>query len=1027
MVTIRIKIAILIIILVFVPVTFLILADNWTPRPLKKPPLAVNGELDLTGWDFGKNGPVGLDGEWEFYWRQLLEPVDFHMDTKPVMSGLVKVPGAWTNSGLNGKKYSRDGFATYRLLIKTKPGSGILTLKTKYMFSAYKLWVNGKLVCFRGVVGRTRTECLPRWAPDIVSFASDQKVQEVVVQISSFGFSRSGLARRVLLGTETQLHNSSKFLLGIDMFLFGSFVIMGIYHLCLFLLRRNDYALFYFGIICLLVALRTVLMGEMVLYSLLPDLHIEVYMKLSMLTLHVGLPVFVMSLQALYPQESPRWFVIFSQATGLFFSLITIFTPDSINSYFLLPYEIIATLIVVGLVVIIGRAVFQKRDGAYIMAVGTGIFFLAAINDAMSDSGLIRSPLILPFGVFALPFAQSLMLIWRYSKSFTTVEVLSERLLSLDKLKDEFLANTSHELRTPLNGIVGIAESMMEGAAGKLDKRQAYQLSLIISSGKRLASLVNDILDFAKLRNNEIMLQKKPVALQQVVEIVLALSEPLARARSLTLINRLDNTLPLVEADENRVQQILHNLVGNAIKYTESGWVEISARVKGGYLEVTVADTGIGIPEDKFDKIFMSFEQLDGSIAREHNGTGLGLSISKRLVELHGGTISVVSTVGKGSKFTFTLPLNTQKQETVLRTVREVKLLSLPVAGPPEKPKALPHNAPRILVVDDEPVNLQVMTNYLILENYIVETASNGEEALRLINERSGKDFDLVVLDIMMPRMSGYQMCRLLREKYSLINLPVLMLTARNRTEDIIAGFQSGANDYLSKPFDKRELLARVAMLIGLKKSGELEKMLRKAEIRALQAQIKPHFLLNALNTIIYFCRTNPEKAGELLTELSVYLRSGFDFNNTDEFVSLTQELEHIRSYLAIVQARFNELLKVVYEIEAGPDCRIPSFILQPIVENAIKHGLFPKKEGGTVRISAKEDLGFLVLSVTDDGIGMSKQKIDDLLSDHTKQSGVGIRNVNNRLQRIYGRSLEIRSNPGQGTTVTMRIPLTGG
>jgi hypothetical protein len=268
------------VIAVLILITALLLTGNWNRAPVKVPPRAVNGVLDLTGWDFTEYGPVSLDGEWEFYWKQLLKPQDFHGAVLPVKSCLIKAPGIWTNSALNGRKFPRDGFATYRLVVKTKPGYNILTLKTKYMFSAYKLWINGKLLCSRGVVGKTSATSLPRWAPDIVSFAPDQKIQEVVIQISNFGFSRSGFARRVLLGAEKQIQDSSKMLLGIDLFLLGSFMIMGIYHLCLFLLRRKDRAPLYSGIICLAVALRTVLMGERVLYTLLPNLNIEVFMAL---------------------------------------------------------------------------------------------------------------------------------------------------------------------------------------------------------------------------------------------------------------------------------------------------------------------------------------------------------------------------------------------------------------------------------------------------------------------------------------------------------------------------------------------------------------------------------------------------------------------------------------------------------------------------------------------------------------------------------------------------------------------------
>lgn len=1019
------KIALVVIAIIFIllPLT----SCGQTIKDKTEPPKAINGVLDLTEWNFTEAGTVALNGQWELYWHALLSPEDFHKSMKPQKNGFMEIPRTWNGYNLNGISLPRDGFATYRLVIKTNTENDIYTLKTKYMFSAYKLWVNNKLLCERGVIGKTRAESIPRWAPDIVSFTSDNNICEVVIQISSFGFDRSGFVRDILVGTEKQINALSSRQKDIEMFLVGSLTIMGVYLLSVFLLRRKDRASFYFGLLCLLVALRTMVMGEMILYSLLPNLSIEIFLKISFLTMTLGLTIFIMSLEALYPLETPKWFVILSVTIGFLFSAISLFTSDSISNKFLLPFEIFAIAVGIGISYIIAAALIRKRAGVNFMAVFIVIFIVAAVNDVLSHMRIILTPLILPFGTFAFPLAHSLMLSWRYSKSFSTIENLSERLLSLDKLKDEFLANTSHELRTPLSGIVGIAESMLEGAAGQVDEQVSYNLSMIALSGRRLTHLVNDILDLSKLKNNEILLQKKSVDLKAVVEIVLAVLTPLAQVKSLELINSISSKAPLVDADENRVQQILHNLVGNAIKFTEKGYVEVSSVIKNGFVEVVVADTGIGIPKDKFEDIFKSFEQLDGSISRQHNGVGLGLNITKQLVELHGGIISVESVLGKGSRFTFSLSISAHDIESrkgfVLDTGKELEHIVLPNRI---ENKLASNSMAKILVVDDELVNLQVISNYLSLQNYSIYTAYNGEEALRLIEESGDRGFDLIMLDIMMPRISGYQLCRLLREKYSLIEMPVLMLTAKNQTDDSIAGFESGANDYLSKPFDKSELLARVNMLLNLRKSGEQEKMLRKAELKALQAQIKPHFLLNTLNTVMYLCRINPIKAEELLLELGNFLRSGFNFKNTDEFIPFEDELRNIRSYLSIEQARFGDLLKVIYDIEDNLNCKLPSFILQPLVENAVKHGLFPKKEGGTVKISAIRDNGVLIINIEDDGIGMPEYKVKDLLKDK-EHEGVGVANVNKRLKSIYGQGLDIRSDNGKGTVITLRIPLAGG
>ena len=418
---------------------------------------------------------------------------------------------------------------------------------------------------------------------------------------------------------------------------------------------------------------------------------------------------------------------------------------------------------------------------------------------------------------------------------------VNERLREVHRLKDDFLANTSHELRTPLYGITGLAESLIDGAAGELPEVAKEHLAMVVASGRRLSTLVNDVLDFSKLRHHGIALDLRAVDLRPLVAVILALLRPLVASKNVELRNAVDPDLPPVLADENRLHQILHNLVGNAIKFTESGSVEVSAAVDNERVAVRVADTGIGISASDRDRIFQAFEQADASVEREYSGTGLGLAVSRQLVDLHGGELSVESTVGEGSTFTFSLPIAAEAlvaKPSVAKTLVAEPLVVEPLAaetlvGPgPDQPKmeqpdfqapspppaeTSPTTEPqpstvaagsaRVLVVDDEPVNRQVLSNYLALEGFELTLAASGDEALRLLEEES---FDLVLLDIMMPRRSGYEVCRKLREKHPIAELPVIFLTAKNQDSDVVTGMALGANDYLTKPISKDRLLARV-------------------------------------------------------------------------------------------------------------------------------------------------------------------------------------------------------------------------
>jgi|GEM_PF-2534304 len=431
---------------------------------------------------------------------------------------------------------------------------------------------------------------------------------------------------------------------------------------------------------------------------------------------------------------------------------------------------------------------------------------------------------VLQFVILSMGLAERLLAA-RHEKELLQRTAI-ENLEKSNELKDEFLSNTSHELRTPLNGIVGIAESLIDGAAGPLAGDVCDNLQMVISSGKRLTNLVNDVLDFSHLKSGQLVLKKNAVNLQQVTSMVLAVLAPLANRKQppIELRNQVPDNLPFVKADEDRLQQILHNLIGNAIKFTESGFVSVDAVREGEYIRVCIQDSGIGISPEKHEEIFESFRQGDASISRNYGGAGLGLSLSRQLVDLHGGRIWLESTLGNGSQFFFTLPLAEEGTQPAEHSVTRPSFVSTILESNEVPQDSLRASVGagdfRILAVDDEPMNLKILKNQLTSNGYHVITANNGPEALEIL--ASNAPPDLVLLDVMMPRMSGYEVCRKIRsDYYDVSTLPVIMLTAKNQASDLVEGLESGANDYLTKPFIKAELLARIRAHIQLAKVNQ--------------------------------------------------------------------------------------------------------------------------------------------------------------------------------------------------------------
>ena len=426
-------------------------------------------------------------------------------------------------------------------------------------------------------------------------------------------------------------------------------------------------------------------------------------------------------------------------------------------------------------------------------------------------------------------------------ESFQKIKSQSEQLRQrnselkrLDKLKDEFLSNTSHELRTPLNGITGLAEAMLSGVDGPLNDEGRRHIRMIRQSSQRLTNLVNAILDLSKLRSSKMALNLNLFALKEVVEVVLEFAKELANNRSVSLTAELPDDLPDILGDIDRVEQILMNLVGNAVKFTREGTVTVMARAEEHGVKISVRDTGIGIPQEALAHIFQPFEQVDGSSTREFSGTGLGLSITKSLVEQHGGTIWCESEPGRGSVFHFTLPCqdgmappqkireNTQEMPTemgvsVTLPKEHGKTESWPPDGEDAVQFPVATEGGTILVVDDDPANIEVLRANLLHAGFKVISAGDANVANKLLRTEA---VDLILCDVMMPGIDGYTFAVTLQERIAPHQSvpPLIFVTAKDRRENRLKGYHVGALDYITKPIDAEELRWKINALLRLKR-----------------------------------------------------------------------------------------------------------------------------------------------------------------------------------------------------------------
>jgi PAS domain S-box-containing protein len=365
----------------------------------------------------------------------------------------------------------------------------------------------------------------------------------------------------------------------------------------------------------------------------------------------------------------------------------------------------------------------------------------------------------------------------------------------------QFLANMSHEIRTPLNAIIGMSHLLYDTQP---TEEQSELLGILKNSSEMLRVLISDVLDLSKIRSGNIEVQKVEMDVVGIVRTLVKSSQLRLEDRPLSIEAHIDPKLHnMVIGDDLLLNQILANLIGNAEKFTAKGSIEVNVKIKKRQnkrllLEFSVADTGIGIPKIKHHAIFQTFQQVDGDIKRKFGGTGLGLAITKQLIELQGGTISIKSRLGKGSVFTFTIPYEASDKVAVSETHETLESIALDLDA----------TGKMVLVVEDNYMNRKYISTLLKKWDIVHDTAHHGKEALAMARKKA---YDLILMDVQMPEMDGYEATIAIRNTKNLNReTPIIALTASALVSQKDRALAVGMNDYLSKPFKPTQLFEKL-------------------------------------------------------------------------------------------------------------------------------------------------------------------------------------------------------------------------
>ncbi len=983
---------------------------------------AENGIVNLHDRDMTTSGAVRLNGEWLLYPGLPLTEADFSKaDKSPLRQGVaVNVPDVW--NGLPGLE-SGLGTATYRLRVRLPDdASGIYGIRTTNIRMASRIYVNGEEVGGSGRPGLDREGTLPGNTPNVGFFKLQGSEADIVIQVANYSYASGGIVYPIWFGTQEAIVSSRELGLFEYWLTAGGFLIPALFLLLFFRLRRREAPLLQLGGFCVCSLLFVLTHGEKAALALLQALNYESVLRVQLIS-----SAFVYYFLARYiVQLYPKFGVRLLDRLVLIISCIITFAglalPTAQFSRFEVLLLVCSLLSIAYVLYVLIRAVMTRRENTLALTASIQSVLIILLVYLLNGFGYLENQAILPFTIVVFSAAQAYQIVSRFAHLLGHAERMSERLLQHDEWKDEFMLSTSYEIREPLRSIANLAAAAERQEAGG---GGSERLTMITGIARRLSYLVDDMIDFSLLKSGEAEYKRRVVLLPPVVRSVLELYPP--QVLPGWEVEVLSPNPPPLLADERRVGQIIHSLVAYALQHAGGAAVRLAIQAQEDRVALIIAAPGIGSAlstEREEPEFYRADESATESAER------VRLSVTRRLIELGGGEWRARGLENEEDEaLSISWPIASSEAIAAAASASEASGRTLPAFDGDYREELAASAAPEapggsgsVLIVDDDRLGSQVMRQLLGEERLAIKTVASAEEGLSLLKEAG--PFDLVIVDLVLPGMSGLELVRRIREHAAISELPVLLLSEGRLPDETLAGFRAGANDILVKPYETSELRARVGTLLELRSSV---RRLVRTETAFLQAQIKPHFLFNAINTIMAVCRLNPPQAEALLLELSRYLRASFDFGNLEQRVPLHNELELVRSYLAIESARFDDRLRVEIEVGSGEWIPVPPLSIQPLVENAVRHGIMRKPEGGKVRILIEPAASGWRVTVEDDGVGISSDRLSEIGESTGDSGGVGLANISRRLRLMYGEQLHIESWPGEGTRVSFNIPRESG
>lgn len=873
----------------------------------------------------------------------------------------------------------------------------LLALRIGNVRMAYELYADAQLISKSGQLATFHNKAVSYNVPKVTVFKPKSNTVNLTFIIDNDYYNTTGILEPILIGSPEKINYRQMQLNILDLVLIVGFILSSLYYIVLYIHNPKEKSQLYFAFYAILYAFIVSSGYQKILLQVFPTISFEHLIFTRTIANQLAMLLLCLYYRFLHPKLIGTKLILFIALSQVIQNILYL-TIDhqaywQLDAYFFIVQLALLLYVSIKMIRFISRHYLGLEHGNYhfdiivLLTMHLCIFFNYFVY-MLYNGGHIDSQVAgFSFLVVFLYLNMRLLAI-KYTLVNLEVHKINFELEKTLSYRDAFITQTAHDLIVPVENISALAASVIKNQPDIESELKSPLRDLQLLSAQ-LSQEIRAIISQAHIQLEHTTLNVQALDLLSLIRYCMSL-KGIYMPRDFVKVHFGSEQNYYVWADEDKLIQCFLHLLTYQMRWYDKLSFSID---KHDTQTLTL----------KLGRLSQSMEPISNDTNFAAASNQLELSIVDFLMRQMNGSLYFGPADSNHWRDCYiTLP-----------RAFENEVYHAPIHSHSKNNKGL------ILLVNYNDQNIFALTETLKSAGYGILRCKNGVEALETVSLLKP---DIIIIDSILHDMTGAQLSLKLRKNYDLAQLPILLMFYRHFDKEICIGLSCGMNDYLVKPIAVDEALLKIDALMAYKKNTE---NLVRAEIAFWQSQIKPHFIYNALNVITSLIYQDPEYAAELLAEFGNYLRMSIDIELKEMYIPISKEVSLIKSYIAIETARFGNRLEIMYHIDDSlSTIHIPALLIQPLFENAVKHGVLKRIQGGQVQLYIENRQHSLYVAVEDNGIGMTEDVLSKLLKDENGSGSVGIKNVHKRLQSLYSSSLNIKSIPNEGTLVWFKIPL---